>query len=70
MPETFAHHLSEVLRIARTADFLTARFYNSLADAWCEFESQFDTHGQITESPEYIALVMRHASQEGVSADA
>ena len=36
-PARFAHHLSEVLRIGRTADFIPAGLYNDLGNAWNEF---------------------------------
>ena len=33
----FAYHLSEVLRIARTAPLISASLYNDLGNAWNEF---------------------------------
>jgi hypothetical protein len=35
--DAFAHHLAEVLRIARPADSVPASLYNDLANAWNEF---------------------------------
>ena len=60
----FAHHFAEVLRIARTHDAIPSRFYNDLADAWCNFENTVkdtqllhDSEGQI------LAMLRWHAAQ-------
>ncbi len=66
--EAFAHHLSEALRIARTSDFLTARFYNSLAEAWSASINDFKCYrnAKLTESVEFIRLALTmEAEQEG-----
>jgi hypothetical protein len=56
--EEFAHHLSEVLRIARDSDLFPVRFYNSLADAWNE-EVNRRLHGsKAWDSEEYIRFVL------------
>ena len=57
--EAFAHHFSEVLRIARTSDLFTARFYNDIADAWCDFENATGGLQSIHDSAEYITAMLR-----------
>ena len=59
---SFAHHLAEVLRIARTHPAITPRFYNGLADAWCDFENSINHSGVVTESEEYIRLTLSTAA--------
>lgn len=57
--DAFAHHMSGALRIARTSDLFTARFYNNLAEAWGEFINTMPGLGEFQESEEYIALALR-----------
>ena len=57
--DAFARHMSEVLRIARTSDFFTSRFYNGLADAWNDFLNEMPALGEFQESEEYIRLALR-----------
>lgn len=66
--DAFAYHLSEALRIARTSDFITARFYNSLAEAWSASINDFKCYqnSKLTESAEFIRLALTmEAEQEG-----
>jgi hypothetical protein len=72
--EAFAHHMSEALRIARTSDFITVRFYNLLARMWSECVNEFKCYqdSSLTESAEFIRLALRlekEAEQEGASDD-
>jgi hypothetical protein len=62
----FAHHFSEVMRIAKTADFITTRFYNDLADAWCDYENSIQHAQNLHDTPEMIALFLRHAQKNGL----
>jgi hypothetical protein len=60
--EAFARRLSEVLRIARTNPVFTARLYNGIADAWFKFENSHNSHRDVTESEEYIRLILGNAA--------
>jgi hypothetical protein len=64
----FAHHFSEVLRIAKTADFITTRFYRDLTSAWneCINELKCFSDASLQESEEYIRLAFKmEAGREG-----
>jgi len=63
----FARHFAEVLRIAKTAPFITSRLYNDLADAWCDYENSVQRTQNLHDTPEMIALFLRHAVKEGVA---
>ena len=63
-PAQFAHHLSETLRIARAADFITARLYNDVFDAWNEFANSAFHNGHVWESEEYINLILAEAERQ------
>ena len=63
--EAFAHHFPEVMRIAKSADFITTRFYNDLADAWCDYENSVQQTQNLHDTPEMIALFLRHARKNG-----
>jgi hypothetical protein len=66
--EAFSYHLSEALRIARTSDFITARFYNPLAEAWSASINDFKCYrnAKLTESAQFIRLALEmEAGQEG-----
>jgi hypothetical protein len=66
--EAFAHHLAEVLRIARTHPLLTTRFYRDLGGAWNECINELKTFSDssIQESEEYIRLALKmEAEREG-----
>ncbi|MBA3804110.1 MAG: hypothetical protein H0X14_00115 [Acidobacteria bacterium] len=67
--EAFALHMSEVLRIARTSDLFTARFYNDLSEAWNEFQNATLSKTNVWESETYIRLILRTAEEKGVSND-
>ena len=54
----FPHHMSEALRIARTWDVFTPRFYDDLADAWNEFMNDSQLLGTIYEGEQFVALVL------------
>lgn len=61
----FAHHLSEVLRIARAHPYITSRFYNDLADAWNNFTNEVLSKSNAWESEDYIRLMLdAHARSE------
>jgi hypothetical protein len=62
----FARHFSEVLRIAKSADFITTRLYNALADAWIDYENSVQQTQNLHDTPEMIALFLRHAAENGV----
>jgi len=59
--EAFAHHMGEALRIARTSEFFTARFYNHLAEAWSDNINEFKCYqdSSLTESAEFIRLALK-----------
>jgi hypothetical protein len=59
--EAFAYHMSEALKIARTSDSITARFYNSLAEAWSASINDFKCYqdSSLTESAEFIRLALK-----------
>ena len=61
----FARHFSEVLRIAKSADFITTRLYNALADAWIDYENSVQQTQNLHDTPEMIALFLRHAAENG-----
>jgi hypothetical protein len=72
--EAFAHHMSEALRIARTSDSITTRFYHPLGKVWSECVNEFKCYqdASLTESAEFIRLALRlekelekEAEQEG-----
>lgn len=60
----FAHHLAEPLRIARTRPTVPSRFYNDLADAWCEFENAVPHSSYLRESEEMILLTLQYNRRE------
>lgn len=63
--EAFAFHLSEVLRIGRTAEIVTSRLYNDLAGAWNDDGiNAMPELGQFQESPDYIALALTTAARQ------
>lgn len=64
--ETFARLFAEVMRIAKSADFIPTSFYNDLADAWNEFQNDTGLLTDIYHSETYIrlALVMYAEAQE------
>jgi hypothetical protein len=63
--DAFAHHLSEVLRIARTHDLITTRFYNDLADSWNSFVNDVLHKSNVWDSQEYVLLILREAEKKG-----
>ena len=60
--DAFAHHLAEVLRIARTHPDLTARLSNGLGDAWNDFANDMPDLSGFCQSEEYIQLAL-HTDQ-------
>ena len=57
--DAFAHHLSEVLRIARTSPLISPGFYNTLADAWNNSVNEVLNHtAGFYESEAYIRLAL------------
>ena len=53
--DAFAHHLAEVLRIARTHPALPARLYSALSTAWNDAQE----HGiPFYETSEYVKLAV------------
>jgi hypothetical protein len=63
--DAFALHFSEVLRIASTSDVLPVRFYNALADAWCDLENATGNLQRLHDSEEYIRYMLRHRAEQG-----
>jgi len=68
--DAFAYHLSEVLRIARTADFIPGPLYNDLANAWNEFVNTAGTGNAFRELHEgeagvRLLLEIKMRSEEG-----
>ena len=66
--DAFAHHMAEVLRIARSNPLLTTRFSRDLSSAWNECINELKTFSDSTlqESEEYIRLALRmEAEKEG-----
>ncbi len=54
----FAHHLAEVIRIARDSPILPACLYNDLADAFCNFENNLPSLARVSESEPHILLTI------------
>jgi hypothetical protein len=54
--DAFAHHLSEVLRIAATSDLIPVRFYNAVGEAWTEMQNTVSDATRLYDSEEYIRL--------------
>jgi hypothetical protein len=71
--DAFAHHLSEVLRIARTHPDMPSQLYNDIADAWNEYVNTVIARANLWESEEYVRLVLaeekrkKEAGEEGVA---
>ena len=66
--DAFAHHLAEVLRIARTNPLLSTCFARDLSGAWneCINELKAFRNSSIQESEEYIRLALKmEAEREG-----
>jgi hypothetical protein len=62
--DAFAHHLSEVLRIARDSDIISVRFFNALADAWNDYGSDSTLGDNFWHSEEYIRLTLRKGAEQ------
>jgi len=56
--QNFAHHLAEVIRIARDNPILPACLYNDLADAFCNFENNLPSLARVSESEPHILLTI------------
>jgi hypothetical protein len=54
--EAFAHHLAEVLRIARTHPDIPSQLYNDIAEGWTEFVNRTPRGGPIADSEPMIKL--------------
>ena len=54
--EAFAHHLAEVLRIARTHPDIPAQLYNDIAEAFNEFQNGTPKRCLITDSEAAIKI--------------
>jgi hypothetical protein len=62
--EAFALHLSEVLRIGRSAEFVTSRLYNDIGNAWNDAINDVPRLDKLNESPDYIALALKTAARQ------
>ncbi len=56
--QNFAHHLAEVIRIARNNPILPASHYNGLADALMNFENSLPSLARVSESEPHILLTV------------
>jgi hypothetical protein len=64
--DAFAHHFAEVLRIARTNPSISTRFFNDLAEAWCDFENTISDSDTLHHDEEIIRVALRfNAKQKG-----
>jgi hypothetical protein len=60
--DDFAHHLAEVLRIARTNPLIPSRLYNGISEAWTAAQTNTVT---FYESPEFIRLMVSRMKERG-----
>lgn len=61
---TLAHHMAEVLRIARESDDIPSGFYNDISEAWQEFVNRMPLLVRFWESEEYVRLALEFNARQ------